>query len=115
MDPLTLYRSARQAMEQGRPACMVTIVKTRGSTPRSAGSKMLVYRDGTCLGTIGGGCGEAEARQQALRALDTGQPLYHVINLTSDIAAGEGMACGGYMELFIEPIRTEQPGTSSTR
>lgn len=107
MDPLTLYRSARQALEQGRPACMVTIVKTRGSTPRSAGSKMLVYRDGTCLGTIGGGCGEAEARQQALRALDIGQPFYYTISLTSDVVASEGMACGGYMELFLEPILSD--------
>ena len=88
------------------PAAIATIVKTQGSTPRKAGARMLVYGDGRLLGTIGGGCGEAEVRLAALSVIDDNIPRIHKVSMTADTAAQEGMVCGGTLEVFIEPLDT---------
>jgi xanthine dehydrogenase accessory factor len=88
----------------GQKAALVTIVETRGSTPRKAGSKMLILQDGRSIGTIGGGCGEAEVRRQALTALDDNESRLHTVNMLNEVAADEGMVCGGVMEVFIQII-----------
>jgi len=93
-----------RAKHDGDTTALVTIIKTRGSTPRKAGSQMLVMSDGKIHGTIGGGCGEAEARKWALLALDTGKAMLHTVAMDNDVAAREGMACGGEMDLFIQVL-----------
>ncbi len=96
---------ALAALEQSKQrAALVTIVETFGSTPRKTGSQMIVYPDGKIMGTIGGGCSEADARREALLQLDQDRPLLFRQRLTAEAAAEEGMACGGIMDLFIEPI-----------
>jgi xanthine dehydrogenase accessory factor len=102
-DKEALHRAISAALEK-MPAALATIISTKGSTPRKAGARMLIYRDGRILGTIGGGCGESEVRLQALSVIDSGKPHVHRVSLTADIAAAEGMACGGTMEVFIEPV-----------
>jgi len=93
------------ALEQSRQhAVLVTIVETFGSTPRKPGSQMIVYPDGKTTGTIGGGCSEADARREALLQINSDRPLFFRQHLTADAAAEEGMACGGIMEIFIEPL-----------
>ncbi len=105
-DKDALHEAIRAALEN-IPAALATIVKTKGSTPRKAGARMLVYRDGRTLGTIGGGCcGESEVRLQAINVIDDGTPRVHRISMTADIAAAEGMSCGGTLEVFIEPVIT---------
>lgn len=89
---------------QGGRAVLATIVSTLGSTPRSVGTRMLVYPDGRISGTVGGGCGEAAVRQEALLVLEAAQPRLFNLNLTADAAAEEGMACGGRMKVFLEPL-----------
>jgi len=88
----------------GERAAIATIVSTKGSTPRKAGAQILFYRDGRSVGTIGGGCGEAEVRQSAWKVMDLGQPGTVTVDLTNDIAGEDGMVCGGTMTVFIEPI-----------
>lgn len=88
----------------GGTAVLVTVIATEGSTPRKAGSKMLVCPDGWTVGTIGGGCGEAEAKRQALCAFDIKKPGLHKVVMYNNIAADEGMVCGGAMELFIQLV-----------
>lgn len=90
--------------ETGEKAALVTIVSTRGSTPRKAGSKMLILPTGETFGTIGGGCSEGEVRQQALRALDEKRSCLYTVNMLNDAAAEEGMVCGGIMEVFIQIV-----------
>ena len=65
---------------------------------------MLVYQDGKIAGTIGGGCSEAEVRQQALLAMDEGRSYIYTVNLLDDIAAEEGMVCGGVMDVLLQVI-----------
>lgn len=81
---------------------IVTIINTKGSTPRKPGTKMLVTQDGQVFGTIGGGCGEAEVRREALNALSVLKPSRYMVNMTQENAAEEGMVCGGLMEVFID-------------
>lgn len=90
--------------ERGEPAALVTVVACQGSTPRKPGAAMVVDRAGAIFGSIGGGCGEAEARMLALRALDDGAAGLYRLVLTNAVAADEGMACGGVMEIFIEVV-----------
>lgn len=84
-------------------AAVATIISTLGSSPRKAGAQVLFFRDGRVIGTIGGGCGEAEVRQQAFRVLEHGKPIVVDVNLTHEAAEDDGMVCGGVMKVYIEP------------
>lgn len=89
---------------QGGRSVLATIITAYGSTPRKAGTKMLVHPDGRISGTVGGGCAEAEVRREALQLMKATAPRIYKLNLTEDSAADEGMACGGRMEIFLEPL-----------
>ena len=90
-------------------AVLATVISTKGSTPRKAGSQILFYPDGYSVGTIGGGCGENEVRRHALNLMQN-QGIAHVVqvDLTQEIAESEGMICGGTMEIFIERLGKEK-------
>lgn len=89
---------------EGRPAVLVTVLGTRGSTPRKAGSQMLVLADGSIRGTVGGGLAEARARTEAAQAFQTKASSLHHMTMTASVAALEGMACGGDMDIFIQYV-----------
>lgn len=99
-----ILRKAVTAATDNIPAAMATIVKSKGSTPRKAGARMLVYRDGRICGTIGGGFAEHEVRMQAINVMNDYLPSFHKVSMDADIAAGDGMICGGSVEVFIEPV-----------
>lgn len=101
---IEMLAALAQLQNEGQKAVLVTIVATRGSTPQKAGAQMLVYQDGKIAGTIGGGCSEAEVRQQALLAMDEGRSYIYTVNLLDDIAAEEGMVCGGVMDVLLQVI-----------
>lgn len=90
------------------PAVLATIIRVTGSVPRHEGAKMLIFADGRSVGTIGGGCGEAEVRREAFIVLSDGRPKQYKVLLNSDLAADEGMVCGGVMEVFLEPLVDKQ-------
>lgn len=88
-----------------RAVCVVT--GSRGSVPAEIGAMMSADRHGRVAGTIGGGCGEFEAMRAARRVLQTGEAEQIEIDMTDDVAASEGMVCGGRMEVLIEPCRND--------
>ena len=98
--------AALRAEREGEAAALVTVVSTEGSTPQRAGAKMLVYADGRIVGTIGGGCVEAEMTWRARQAIDSGRPQLADWDLTPEQAGEDGLVCGGRMQVFIEPIET---------
>lgn len=104
VDLARMLREARQRAAQGERCAMATIVRTRGSTPRSVGAKMLIFEDGLLMGSIGGGCGEADVFQETLRVFETGQPTLMHVELIADEAEESGDVCGGIMDVFIEPV-----------
>ncbi|MBP1925651.1 xanthine dehydrogenase accessory factor [Sedimentibacter acidaminivorans] len=87
------------------PKAIITIVSRKGSTPRGVGTKMVVLKDGTMIGTIGGGCVEASIRQTALTCMDNNKSKLVKVDMTGQDAEDDGMVCGGVVEIFIEPIR----------
>jgi xanthine/CO dehydrogenase XdhC/CoxF family maturation factor len=99
-----MLRLINQVLAGDGAAALVTIIATRGSTPRKAGTKMLVFPQGDVHGTVGGGCIEADIRRSALHAIDAGTSSTHTFSLFDDAAAEEGMACGGVMQVFIQVL-----------
>ncbi len=97
-------------LSEGEDVAVVTIVRSLGSTPRSPGAKMLVLADGRTFGSIGGGCGEADAVRGALELLDQKKHGRLRLEMTSDLAAGDGMICGGVMEIFVDWIQHTDEG-----
>ncbi len=98
-----IYRTIATAIEQGEPVVLATVARTRGSTPRKTGAKMVVHRDGSFFGTIGGGCGEAEVWQEAMSVLEDGVPRIVTIDLTEPTDADDKI-CGGTMDVFVERL-----------
>lgn len=87
------------------PKAMITLVSRKGSAPREVGTKMIVLKDGTLIGTIGGGCVEANIRQTAFSCIDNQEPKLVRVDMTGIEAEDDGMVCGGIVELFVEPIK----------
>jgi xanthine dehydrogenase accessory factor len=92
------------AQHAGQPTVLATIVKTRGSVPRHAGSKMLVHGDGRISGTIGGGEMESRIVEESLQTLRDGQPRLLTYSLV-DPERGDPGLCGGEVDVFLEPYR----------
>ena len=99
-----VLEAALGAEAAGEPAALVTVVSTRGSTPQKAGARMLVHGDGRIVGTIGGGCLEAEMTRRARQAIVDRRAELASYDLTPAEAGEDGLVCGGRMQVFIEPI-----------
>ena len=100
-----VFAAANEALARGEDVALVTIVRTRGSTPQRVGAKMLVFADGRTVGTIGGGCYEHDALGKAREALATRRPRVALYELSDDLAQETGLVCGGQMEVFIDPLQ----------
>ena len=99
-----VYEALTAAVAAGEPVALATVAQTLGSTPRKTGAKMLVREDGSFVGTIGGGCGEAEVWQEAMETLEEGQPRIVTVDLTEP-TDGEDKICGGIMRIFVERLK----------
>jgi xanthine dehydrogenase accessory factor len=86
-----------------KKAALVTVLSTKGSTPREAGAKMAALADGTLIGSIGGGCAEADVARDAREVIRNGGWQLKTVDMT-DSAEDDGMLCGGTMELLIESV-----------
>ena len=104
MPDLEVYEAVVQAGAAGRRVILATVVATRGSVPRKAGSKMVIDPERGLIGTIGGGCGEADVLVAAREVADTGQARLLRVELTDEITSWSPAVCGGIMDIFIEPI-----------
>jgi xanthine dehydrogenase accessory factor len=101
-----LLNELTKALEVGRACTFCTLVETRGSTPQKAGAAMLVFADGTQAGTLGGGCVEAEVKQQSLRLLGdpNASPQVRTFNLDDNYGWDDGLICGGRMTMLLHPL-----------
>ncbi len=88
--------------EENDPKAIITIISTKGSVPRNAGAKMIVWPYGKILGSIGGGCSEGTIINDARNLLGNGGYQIKSIDMTGAIAEDEGMVCGGIMDVIIE-------------
>ena len=102
-DPSILAECARLAAGSGEGA-LATVARRSGSLPMSATAKMLVTTRGARLGTVGGGCLEAEITERALEVASARRPAISEHTLNSELAGDYGLSCGGTAVMFIEPV-----------
>ncbi len=102
-DHLAVYSALVEAQQNSISAVLATIIETQGSMPRHVGSKMLVYADGSIVGTVGGGAMESKVIEVAIETLKTGQARTESYRLNS-IDDGDPGICGGSATIFIEPL-----------
>lgn len=101
---LEIYREAARLIETGHRGAIATIIGTTGSTPGKECAKMLVREDGSTIGTVGGGCTEADVWRLSMEVIATDRPARSSFRLTALTAAETGLLCGGEFEVHIEPI-----------
>jgi len=97
-----VYQAALEAIRQGEPAALATILEAKGSTPRAAG-KMLIYADGRTVGTVGGGGVEARVVEEAQAAIAEGKSRELEYRLVDEERGDPGI-CGGDMRIFVEVL-----------
>ena len=106
-DDRSLTQALEAARHAGRRCALATIVATKGSTPRKVGARMIVDPDTGLVGTVGGGCGEAEVIEAAYRVIETGKAQRVNVDLTDDLVSWSPAVCGGVMDIFVEPVSPE--------
>ena len=94
----------RCAAEWDKPRAMILVLETQGSTPGKPGAIMIVDSAGCTFGTVGGGASEGEALKRAKDLLKTEGSEILSFNLSNEVSAEEGMACGGTMKLLVETL-----------
>ncbi len=99
----SIFQALANLENNNESGVLCTIVLSRGSTPRHTGSKMLVYPDGTFIGTVGGGEVESRVREEAIAAIKDGQPRLLKYDMVNP-AEGDPGVCGGQLEVYVEPI-----------
>ena len=107
MDDVVVQRAVVEAVRSGRAVALATVVGTKGSVPRHVGSKMVIEPGAGLVGTIGGGCGEADVIAAAEEVVRTGEPRLVRVELLDSIDSWSPAVCGGVMEVFVEPITPE--------
>jgi xanthine dehydrogenase accessory factor len=101
---MDIYEEIVQLRHAGRCGAVATIVNVRGSVPSFETAKMLVRDDGSIVGTIGGGCVEAEVWQAAREVMEHERPRTLTFNLNQNPKYDTGLVCGGTLDIFIEPV-----------
>jgi len=101
---MDIYEQIVQLRREGRTGAVATIVNVRGSIPSFRTAKMLVRDDGSIVGTIGGGCVEADVWQAAREVMESEKSRTLTFDLNQDPKYDTGLVCGGTLEVFVEPI-----------
>src|SRR6266699_3266747 len=91
----------------GQKCALATIAEVKGSIPSFQTAKLLVREDGSMVGTIGGGCVEAEVWNAAREVIQTGKPRNMNFSLGQDAAYDNGLICGGQLDVFVECINPQ--------
>lgn len=95
-----IYIDIENIIKQHLPSALCIVTETKGSTPRKAGSKMIVFENGSISGTVGGGAIEKQVIADALQVIKNNNPVKIFYKLETDLS----MHCGGNMEVYIEPL-----------
>jgi xanthine dehydrogenase accessory factor len=101
---MDIYAEVVRLRKLGQKCAVATIVEVNGSIPSYESAKMLVREDGSLVGTIGGGCVEADVWAAAREVIETEQPKHLTFNLGQDAAYDNGLICGGQLNIFVEAV-----------
>ena len=89
---------------EGEQVAIATVTETWGSSPRPAGSQMAVTASGRMAGSVSGGCIEGAVAEVAQQVMQTGTPQWLDFGVTNERAWEVGLACGGTLKVFVEPV-----------
>src|SRR6202042_2155142 len=101
---MDIYEELVRLRRLGQKCALATIVQVNGSIPSYESAKLLVREDGSILGTVGGGCVEAEVWTAAREVMETEKPRHLSFSLGQDAAYDQGLICGGQLNVFVEPV-----------
>jgi xanthine dehydrogenase accessory factor len=101
---MDIFSEIAKLRKEGRKAALATIIQVQGSIPSYESSKILVRDDGSIVGTVGGGCVEAEVWSVAQDVMREERPRRLHFNLNNQPEYDNGLICGGSLDIFIEPI-----------
>jgi xanthine dehydrogenase accessory factor len=101
---MDIYEEVVRLRRLGQKCALATIVQVNGSIPSYESAKLLVREDGSMLGTIGGGCVEAEVWNIARDVMQSERPRHMNFSLGQDAAYDNGLICGGQLSVFVEPV-----------
>jgi xanthine dehydrogenase accessory factor len=101
---MDIYEEVVRLRRLGQKCALATIVQVNGSIPSYESAKLLVREDGSMLGTIGGGCVEAEVWNVAREVMQNERPRHMNFSLGQDAAYDNGLICGGQLSVFVEPV-----------
>ena len=104
---MNVWRAAAELARAGTPGAIATVARVRGSTPVPSGTKMLVGAAGRLIGSVGGGCVEADVIGAALEAQAQHRPALLTHHLNADLAGDLGLSCGGTVDIFVEPLASD--------
>ena len=99
-----VLQTAEQWLGEGRKVALGTVVKTWGSSPRQAGSRIAVRDDGAFVGSVSGGCVEGAVIEEAIAAMNDGKVRNLEFGVSDQQAWDVGLACGGRIAIFVEPV-----------
>jgi xanthine dehydrogenase accessory factor len=99
-----VLETASAWLDQGHRVALATVIKTWGSAPRPTGSQLVVRGDGEFAGSVSGGCVESAVITEALDAIKDGRMRKLSFGVSNDEAWTVGLACGGQIEIFVEPV-----------
>jgi xanthine dehydrogenase accessory factor len=102
-----IYSEIVKALKKNERLALATLITRTGSAPRAVGAKYLIKGDGTSVGSIGGGCVEAEVWQEAQQVMEEGKGGVLHFRLSSEQLAEGGLICGGNIDIFLEPLKEE--------
>src|SRR3989441_6079551 len=106
---MNVWKAAAELISGGGAGALATVARVRGSTPVPAGTKMLVGAEGRLIGSVGGGCVEADVIGAALASQASQQPTLLTHHLNADLAGDLGLSCCGTVDVFVEPLIADEP------
>ena len=99
-----ILEQAAQWLEQGRKLAIATVVETWGSAPQPVGSQLVIDSDGNFIGSVSGGCVEGAVVSEAQDIIASGKPKLLQFGVADETAWEVGLACGGKIGVYVEPV-----------
>ncbi len=103
-DDETVLEQAAAWKTEGKGVALATVVSTWGSSPRPVGSQLAITGEGNFIGSVSGGCIEGAVVHEARQVIDEGGTRMLTYGVTDEMAWEVGLACGGTVEVFVEPV-----------
>src|SRR5512146_2083150 len=101
----TILQKAADWLAEGRKVAIATVVETWGSAPQPIGSQLVIDQEGNFIGSVSGGCVEGAVVTEALDIIQTGTPKLLQFGVADETAWKVGLACGGRIGVYVEPIK----------